>query len=42
MHSWMQPIKEDIGKVYGKLFTVRQVAIIFDKFGAPGLEYCFN
>jgi hypothetical protein len=42
MNSWLKPMRNDLGKVYGKLFNIRQVTMIFNEFGAPGLEYYFN
>jgi uncharacterized protein YjcR len=36
MRTWMLPHKESIGKRVGRLYTTKQVDIIFEKLGLPG------
>jgi len=42
MNSWLKPIKKELGERNSKLFTVKQVAIIFENLGVPGMEYHLN
>lgn len=37
INNWLRPFKYDIGQKVGRLYTVRQVNIIFEKLGEPVL-----
>lgn len=37
MEKWLKPFREEIGKRTGQWYTVKQVAIIFEKLGVPHL-----
>ena len=36
LNSWLSPFKSQIGIYRGRLYTVNQVKMIFDKLGLPG------
>ena len=36
MRNWTLPHQESIGKRVGRLYTTKQVQVIFDKLGIPG------
>lgn len=37
--KWLEPFKEEVGELKGRLYTTKQVEIIFEKIGLP---YCLN
>lgn len=34
--SWLKPIRQKVGEQLGKMWTVKQIQIIFDHLGNPG------
>lgn len=36
--NWLMPFSKKIGKKTGRLYTVKQVSIIFDKIGEPPFQ----
>jgi DNA-binding transcriptional MerR regulator len=36
LRNWILPHQETIGKRVGRLYTTKQVELIFDKLGIPG------
>ena len=37
--KWLDPFKEEVGELQGRLYTTKQVEIIFEKIGLP---YCLS
>lgn len=37
MYKWMVPLKNRIGEKRGRYYTVKQVRLIFDEIGLPGV-----
>jgi len=37
MYKWMEPLKNKIGEKRGRYYTVKQVRLIFDEIGLPGV-----
>jgi hypothetical protein len=37
LEKWLTPFQKNIGLRLGRYYTVRQVSIILDKLGMPGL-----
>jgi hypothetical protein len=36
LNSWLKPFKDKIGDYRGRMFTPKQVKIIFEELGEPG------
>jgi hypothetical protein len=36
MRTWLLPHQENIGKRVGRIYTTKQVEMIFEKLGIPG------
>lgn len=37
LKSWMDEFKEELGTVRGRIFNVKQVKIVFENLGIPGM-----
>lgn len=35
LKKWLEPFSTEIGEVRGKVFTLKQIRIIYDKLGEP-------
>lgn len=34
--NWMKPFEKEIGEKIGRIYTAKQVKVIFEKLGLPG------
>lgn len=36
MKNWLKPFEKEIGEKIGRIYTAKQVKVIFEKLGLPG------